>query len=181
VKNLSVQSPPLPWWAAGILLGLVQVLAAGLAVQFDVSNEFVAVDARVLNRLAPAYADNHPLISRAERAKFGYGSWFCVGIFLGGFVAALILRTWNVRAVCAWWRRNHNAPAVLRLIAGFVAGVLMLIGAGLARGGASEHLLGGWAQLSLSAVPFTLAMAGSGMIVAYIAYPGSPGINRRGR
>ena len=181
MNNLSVQRPPLPWWTAGILLGLVQVLAAGLAVQLDVSNEFVTVDAKALERLAPAYADNHPLISDAERTKFGYGSWFCIGIVLGGFVAAMVLRTWNVRAACAWWRRNHNAPMVLRLIAGFVAGVLMLVGAGLARGGASEHLLGGWAQLSLSAVPFTLAMAGSGMIVAYIVYPGSPGTNGRGR
>jgi uncharacterized membrane protein YedE/YeeE len=57
----------------------------------------------------------------------------------------------------------------------------MLVGAGLAQGGASGHLVSGWAQLSLSAVPFTIAMLGSGMLVAYVVYPMTPNITKRGQ
>ncbi|MHC4495316.1 MAG: YeeE/YedE thiosulfate transporter family protein, partial [Planctomycetota bacterium] len=107
--------------------------------------------------------------------------WFCIGIVIGASLTALHLRTWKVSTTASWWRRNHNTPIGLRLIAGFAGGVLMLLGAGLAHGGASEHFISGWAQLSLSAVPFTITMVGFGMLVAYLIYPKTPGTNSRGQ
>ncbi|NOR68035.1 MAG: YeeE/YedE family protein [Woeseiaceae bacterium] len=181
MNNLSVESPPLSWWSAGILLGLLQVLAVGLTKPLDMSNEFIVADAKTLKHLAPEYAKTHPLAGNEEHTKFGYCSWFCIGLVGGGLLAAVRLRTWRARATTAWWRRNHNAPVVLRLIAGFGGGVLMLVGAGLAHGGTSGHLVSGWAQLSLSAVPFTIAMLGSGMLVAYVVYPRTPNITKRGQ
>ncbi|MHC4432408.1 MAG: YeeE/YedE thiosulfate transporter family protein [Planctomycetota bacterium] len=179
MNELNAQTHPLPWWAAGILLGLVQVLAVSLVGPLDVSDQFVVADARTLEHLAPEYAENHPLISNEEYKKFGYGWWFGIGIALGALLAALHLRTWKVRATAVWWRRNHDAPALLRLIAGFCGGFFVLLGAGLAHGGTTGQFVSGWTQLSLSAVPFTVTMFGFGMLVAYLVYPKTPDKYRR--
>jgi len=116
MTELNNRTPPLPWWAAGLLLGLVQVLAVALVKPMGVSKPFVAVDTKVLNRIAPEYSDNHPLLSDEQNKKFGYGGWFDLGILLGACFAALHLRAWKIRTVSAWWKRNHEAPVLLRLI-----------------------------------------------------------------
>ncbi|HUT47271.1 MAG TPA: YeeE/YedE thiosulfate transporter family protein [Sedimentisphaerales bacterium] len=177
--GLTGRTHPLPWWAAGILLGLVQVLAIALVKPMGVSKQFVVADARVLERVAPEYSENHPLLSNEQNKKFGYGWWFNIGIVLGAFLAALHLRAWKVRTVSAWWQRNHDAPVLLRLIAGFCGGVLLLLGAGLAHGCITGQFISGWTQLSLSAIPFTITLFGFGMLVAYLVYPKAPSRFRR--
>lgn len=181
MKEPSSQTPPVPWWTAGILLGLVQVLAIGLVSSLDVSSQLVVADAKTLEHVAPEYAENHPLISDKEHTRFGYGSWLGIGLVLGAFFAALHLRMWKVRATSAWWRRNHDNPVPLRLIAGFCGGLCAMLGAGLACGGVIGQFAGAWAQLSVSAIPFTVAVFGSGMLVAYLVYPKTPAKDRRGQ
>ncbi len=171
MNTVSVQRNYLPWWAAGILLGLVQVLAVSLAGPLEVSNPFIAADAKALQHLAPEYAENHPLVSREEYRQFGYGWWFNIGIVIGAIIAVLHLRMWQMRTTTVWWQRNHDAPVLLRMIVGFCGGVFLLLGAGLAHGALSEQFISGWTQLSLSAVPFTVTMLACGMLVAYFVYP----------
>ncbi len=188
MNELKAQTPPVPWWTAGILLGLVQVLAIALAQPLDVSSQFVVVDAKTLERAAPEYAQNHPLIqglsevegSNKDYNKFGSGGWFGIGLVIGALFAALHLRTWKVRATSAWWRRNHQGPVLLHLIAGFCGGLCALLGAGLAHGGVTGQFVSGWAQLSLSAVPFTITVFGFGALVAYLVYRNAPNKDRRG-
>jgi hypothetical protein len=172
------KTPALPWWGAGILLGLVQVLAIALVAPMSVSKQFVVADAKVLEHVAPEYSEKHRLITDEGYKEFGYGGWFDIGILIGACFAAIQLRTWRVRAVSGWWLRNHDAPALLRLIAGFCGGVLLLLGAGLAHGCVTRQFLGGWSQLSLAAVPFTIALFAFGMLAAYLVYPKAP--NRSG-
>lgn len=168
------RTPPLPWWAAGILLGLVQVLAIALVKPMGVSKQFVVADAEVLNRVAPEYSDKHPLITDEEYREFGYGWWFNIGLIIGALLAALHLRTWKIQTVSVWWRRNHDAPVLLRLIAGFCGGVLLLVGAGLAHGCVTGQFISGWTQLSISAIPFTITLFVFGMLAAYLIYPKAP-------
>jgi hypothetical protein len=171
IKN---QASPLPWWAAGLLLGLVQVLAIALVKPMGVSKPFVVVDTEVLNRVAPEYSENHPVLNDEQNKKFGYGGWFDIGIIIGACFAALHLRAWKVRTVSSWWQRNHEAPALLRLIGGFCGGVLLLLGARLAYGCVTGQFISGWSQLSLSAIPFTISLFGFAMLVAYLVYPKKP-------
>jgi uncharacterized protein len=201
MNELNAQAPPVPWWTAGILLGLVQVLAIALAQPLDVSNQFVVADAKTLQRVAPEYAQNHPLIQALQKtektqgrgrmtenrgrptangnpaSESGLGTsgwWFGIGLVLGAFLAALHLRTWKLRANTAWWCRNHNNSAILCLITGFCGGLCALLGAGLAYGGVVGQSGTGLAQLAVSAVPFTVAALGFGMLVAYLVYPKAP-------
>lgn len=174
MKEANSRTTPLPWWAAGILLGLVQVLAIALVEPMSVSKPFVDADVKVLNRVAPEYSQNHPLLSDKQYKGFGFGWWFNLGIILGACLAAFHLRLWKVRIVSVWWQRNHDAPVLLRLIAGFCGGVLIFLGAGFARGCITGQFFGGWAQLSLSAIPFTITLFIFGMLVAYLVYPKTP-------
>jgi len=174
MKENDSRTAPLPWWAAGLLLGLVQVLAVALVRPMGVSKPFVVVDTKVLTRVAPEYSQNHPLLSDEQYRKFGYGGWFNIGVMAGACFAALHLRAWKVRTISAWWRRNHDNTVLLRLIAGFCGGILLLLGARLAYGCVTGQLISGWTQLSLSAIPFTIALFASGMLIAYLVYPKKP-------
>ena len=174
MNKLSAQTHPLPWWAAGILLGLVQVFAISLVKPLDVSTQFVVADMKALETIAPDYTENHPLKNYEEFKKSGYGWWFNIGLIIGAFLAVLHLRKWNLQASTIWWQHNHNAPILLRLIVALAGGFLILLGAGFAYGGATGMFLSGWTQLALSAIPFTFSMFGFGMLAAYFLYPKIP-------
>ena len=178
MNTVTAQRNFLPWWAAGVLLGLVQVLAVSLVGPLEVSSPFVSADAKALEHLAPEYAENHSLVSSEEYQQWGYGEWFNIGIVLGALIAVLHMRTWQLRTTTVLWQRNHNAPVLLRLIVGFCGGVFVLLGAALAHGAVSGQFISGWTQLSLSAVPFTITMLGCGMLVAYLVYPKGAGETR---
>lgn len=189
MNELKIQTPLVPWWTAGILLGLVQVLAIALAQPLDVSNQFVIADAKTLERVAPDYSENHPLIQALKEQDLqsatphllglASGWWLTIGLVLGAFLAALHLKTWKVRVSSAWWRQNHADPVVLRLVFAFCGGFCALLGAGLAYGGIVGLCGAGWAQLAVSAVPFTIAALGSGMLIAYLVYRKAPGKDKQ--
>ncbi len=174
MNEMTVRNAPLPWWWAGLLLGLVQVLAIGLVKPLGVSTQFVIVDAKVINKVAPEYSQNHDLISKEKYQKFGYGAWLDVGLMAGAFLAALATRRWQVQKTTAWWRANHGQAVAKRFLAGFVGGILILLGARLAHGCTSGQLASGWAQLSLAAVPFTITLFGFVMLTEYRVYPNAP-------
>lgn len=171
----NAQTHPLPWWAAGILLGLVQVLAVSFAHSLDISPQFVITNTRILESIAPEYIENHPIMQNEEYEKSRYGWWFGIGIAIGAVIAAVHLRIWKIRATTDLWQQNHNTPIVVRMIVGFFGGFLMLLGAGIAYGGISGHFFSGLAQLSLSAIPFTITMIISGMLIAHLVYPKTQG------
>lgn len=177
VEN-TVRKAPLAWWVGGLVLGLTQVLAVGVKKPLGVSTQFVVGDSLALHRLAPGYARDHKLISTSKYAKLGYGWWLDVGLVVGAFLAALETRRWRLRAACVWWRARRGRSVLGRFVACFVAGFLILLGARLAHGCTSGQFASGWAQLSLSVVPFTVMMFAFGMITARIVYPKVPGIER---
>ena len=178
MDDLIVRKAPLPWWAAGILLGLVQVLAIGLSKPLGVSTQFVVADTQIINHIAPEYAQNHPLISEDKYQKLGDGWWLDVGLIVGALLAALLTRRWRLQTTTVWWRVNHGPTVVKRLLTGFFGGVLILLGSRFAHGCTSGQFASGWAQLSLAAVPFTITLFAFGMLTAYLVYPKAPGIEK---
>ena len=178
MENLLVRKAPLNWLVAGLFLGLVQVLAVGLVKPLGVSTQFVVVDSMVAHKLAPAYGENHPLISQEKYRKFGYGWWLDVGLIAGALLSALIIGRWKLRTTTVWWQVNHGPKSAGRFMAGFFGGFLILLGARLAHGCTSGQFASGWAQLSLSVVPFTITMFGCGMLTALLVYPKTPKIEK---
>ena len=180
-RDDTVRRAPLGWLAGGILLGLVQVAAVALKSPLGVSTQFVVADTQVLERAAPDYVAAHPLISSRGYLEPGYGWWLDVGIVLGALAAALATRRYRVSAMPAWWRANHGDGIGKRFLAAFVAGFLILLGARFAHGCTSGQFASGWAQLSLAAVPFTVALFGAGMLTARLVHPKAPTIEDGGK
>jgi uncharacterized membrane protein YedE/YeeE len=178
MAELIVRKPPLPWWAAGILLGLVQVLAIGLVAPLGVSTQFVVADAKIIKHISPEYTQNHPLISDEKYQKYDYGWWLDIGLVIGAFLAALLLRRFKLQTSTVWWQQNHGSSVLTRLIAGFCGGFFILLGARFAHGCTSGQFASGWAQLSLSTVPFTITLFGFGMLTALVVYPKTPKIEK---
>ena len=177
MKELMVRKAPLPWWAAGIFLGLIQILAIALVKPLGVSTQFVVADAKMINKIDPEYSQAHPLIGKEKYQKFGYGWWLDIGLIAGAFLSALLIRRWKVRTTSVWWQMNRGPSVAKRFLAGLVGGFFILLGARFAHGCTSGQFASGWAQLSLSAVPFTITLFGFGMLTAYLVYPKTPEID----
>ncbi len=171
-----VGKPPVPWLVGGLLLGAVQVLAVALAQPLGVSTQFVTVNAKALEAVAPSYVEEHPLVGKPSAREFGYPFWLVVGIPVGAAAAALATRRRRRIDVPAFWEANHGPSRARRFVTTFLAGIVILLGARLAHGCTSGQMASGWAQLALAALPFTVGLFGAGMAVAFLVYPRSPRI-----
>ena len=178
MQPLNVRKAPLPWWLAGIVLGLVQVLAVAMVKPLGVSTQFVVADTRILQHINPYYVADHPIISNEKYQKFGYGWYLNIGLIVGALVTSLIIRRFKVQATTIWWQANHGPRLKNRLLTAFLGGFLILLGARIAHGCTSGAFVSGWAQLSLSAIPVSIGLFGAGMITAWFVYPKTPKIDQ---
>jgi uncharacterized membrane protein YedE/YeeE len=169
------REPILPWWAAGMLLGLVMTLAVAVKEPLGVSTQFVVANGAILKEVAPAYVDGHDMLKEAKYHKPGYGWWFDIGLIVAAAGTAVLVGKWKPRKTCDWARANGSVRK--RLVLSFIGGFILLFGARLAGGCTSGQFASGWAQLSLSVVPFTVGMFVFGMIAARIFYPKTPDIS----
>ncbi len=164
--------PLLPWWAAGLLLGLVMTLAVAVKKPLGVSTQFVVAHGIALKKAAPDYVADHPVLKAAKYQAPGYGWWFDIGLIGGAAVTALLADRWRPRLTCAWSRANMSMPR--RLVLAAIGGVLILFGSRIAHGCTSGQFASGWAQLSVSALPFTIGLFGVGVLAARWFYPKVP-------
>jgi hypothetical protein len=174
MADTEIRAAPLGWLAGGLLLGLVQTAAVALKAPLGVSTQFVVADVQWLQAKYPDYVESHPLVASRSYREIGYGFWLDVGIVLGAFAAAVAVRRWRFSTMPAWWRANQGPTVARRLVAAGTAGFLILFGARLAHGCTSSQFASGWAQLSLAAVPFTVALFGSAMLTARWFHPRTP-------
>lgn len=171
-----VRRAPLVWWAGGLLLAMTQILAVSVQKPLGVSTQFAVLDGMALHEAAPDYAESHPLIGDEKYQKLGYGFWLDVGLVVGALSAAVAVRRWRPAITTVWWEANRGHSPGLRLLAGLIGGFLILLGARLAHGCTSGQFASGWAQLSLSVLPFTVGLFGLGMLTARLVYPKTPTI-----
>ncbi len=177
MKKPDSRSYPLPWWASGILLGLVMILAISMAKSLDVSNQFVFTNMKILKSYAPEYIEKHPLSANQEFQNTNHGWFLAIGIVIGACVASVYLKICRLQASTDLWQQNHKTPIIIRWIVCFSGGFLMLLGAAIAYGGTGEHFITGLSKLSLAAIPFSLAMLISGMFITYLIYPSTTSDN----
>lgn len=181
------------WLASGIALGTAFLLAVLLVKPIGVSTQFVILDAAIwdtidvsvivedsssksgysspnayLNKSGGKYAKNaaHPL---------NYSFVFVVAMILGGFVASRMQSTKDkdVDAVMPdVWRERFGGEHWKRYVATFIGGVFVLIGARLAGGCTSGHMMSGMMQTSISGYLFALGAFIVAVPVALLIYKG---------
>lgn len=160
------------WLTGGLLLGIVFLAAVWLVKPIGVSTQFVVLDGIVWNLFSPdLIVENVDNISSSNAylnksgGKYAanvanplnYGLLFVVSMFLGGFLSGRFSKkkvSSSERNYPAVWKNKFGSSTSKRYTYVFLAGFLVLIGARLAGGCTSGHMMSGMMQTSLSGYLF---------------------------
>lgn len=157
-------------YLAGIGLGLV-LLAAFVTMGrgLGASGAFSSAVAWVLNGLAPGYVAGHEYLAPyiGDGSTHPLKAWLVFEV-MGAFVGALIsgLLAGRVKRVIEKGPRVSNRT---RVVLAFAGGMLMALGADLARGCASGQALTGGALLNAGSWAFMMCFFAGGYAVAWLA------------
>jgi uncharacterized membrane protein YedE/YeeE len=156
-------------YLAGIGLGLV-LLAAFVTMGrgLGASGAFSAAVAWALNAVAPKYVAQNEYLSPyvGDGSTHPLKAWLVfelMGVFAGALLSGLLAR--RVKRVIEKGPRVSNAA---RLLLAFAGGMLMAIGADLARGCTSGQALTGGALLNAGSWAFMLCVFGGAYAVAWL-------------
>ena len=169
-------TPILSWKIAGLLLGLLVILATALVKPFGVSTQYVVTEAVVLHKVAPAAAESNQYINKyGEKADWsiGYGWMLVFGMFAGSALSAVATNRMRRRknpALPEMWSAEFGDSKSKRLRQAFIGGLLLLFGARLAGGCTSGHMISGISQLTVGSFIFGAAIFASGIYTAKTLY-----------
>ena len=181
----------LNWFRGGILLGLVFFLAVVLVEPIGVSTQFVIFDGIIWDVFS------EDLVKESPDAKSGYKSSnaylnksggkyaknvanpldysfiFVLSILLGAFISAKTKgpkpETLD-KVAPEVWRDRFGDESTQRYLASFIGGLLALLGARLAGGCTSGHMMSGMVQTSLSGYLFALGAFFAAIPVSFLIY-----------
>jgi uncharacterized membrane protein YedE/YeeE len=95
---------------------------------------------------------------------------FVAGLVIGSFVSAQLSGDFQIVWVPQRWLQSAGDSRLLRWAMAFLGGVVMGFGARWARGCTSGHGISGTLQLAVSSWIVTLALFGSGILMAMILF-----------
>jgi len=143
----------LPWWLGGILMALL------LLFTFSIfggnrplgASTYVPYYAGILFGMHPA---DYTYLTKVENP----GAWegvMLLGTFLGGLVTSIfITKTFRFTIMPTGWKVYKNNSVLSRVIWSFFAGFFLILGARLAGGCTSGHILSGMTQTAFSSMIF---------------------------
>jgi len=168
--------PVLSWKVAGLLLGVLLIVATALVKPLGVSTQYVVTDAMVLHGAAPQMAESNEYLSKygeKEDWGIGYGWMLVLGMFIGGALSAFATRRFRNRtnpSMSSMWQSEFGSSSPRRMMHAFTGGVLLLFGARLAGGCTSGHMISGISQLTIGSFIFGISIFASGIVTARILY-----------
>lgn len=181
----------LNWFKGGIALGLSFLLAVLLVKPIGVSTQFVILDGMIWNMFSTE------LITEDGTAKSGYTSTnaylnksggkyaknikkpanysfiFVLSMIFGGILSKVLAGpkpSEQDKVAPVAWRRKFGDQPGKRYIFAFIGGVVALIGARLAGGCTSGHMMSGMMQTAVSGYLFALGAFAAGIPVAILMY-----------
>lgn len=181
----------LNWFRGGLLLGLALLLAVILVKPIGVSTQFVILDGMIWNLFsadlisedpaAPSgYSSTNAYLNKSGGKYAGnvskpanYSFIFVLSMILGGALSRLLAGpkpSQQDRVAPAIWRRKFGGQPGKRYAYVFIGGFLSLLGARLAGGCTSGHMVSGTMQTALSGYLFTLGVFAAAIPLAIIIY-----------
>jgi uncharacterized membrane protein YedE/YeeE len=165
-------SPVFVWWAGGLAIGIVLILAVALFQPIGVSTQYVVLDGVLLHNVLPDVASKSPYLAKATQgwtlATFEF--FFVFGIPLGALMAAMATARFTTRVVPTEWNKRFGSNPGNRLVWSFVGGFLLLFGARFGGGCTSGHMISGVSQLAVSSLVFSSALFASAIVTARWMY-----------
>lgn len=164
--------PAIPWWAGGLGIGIVLILAVALAQPIGVSTQYVVLDGVLLHHVLPDVADRSPYLADAAAGwtLLNYEFFFVLGIPLGAFLASWVTQRFSTRLVPSEWGRRVGPIPGRRLVWSFIGGFILLFGARFGGGCTSGHMISGVSQLAVSSLIFSASVFVSAIIMARWLY-----------
>ena len=94
-------NPVLSWWAGGIGIGLVLIVAVGLVQPIGVSTQYVVLDGVLLHYVLPDVASRSSYLAKTAQGwtLATYEFFFVLGIPLGALMAAMVTARFTTRVV----------------------------------------------------------------------------------
>ena len=156
----------LHWASAGVLLGVLNVIVMNNHVfsrPIGASTSFPYLGGRILGLMDSAYMK---LIAKPGH----WEAWFLVGALIGAFVSSFIAGDFRFRFVPDRWKEVKGAGVAKRALWVVVGAVLLILGARLAGGCTSGHMLSGGMQLSVSSLTFGVVGIASLLVTGRLFY-----------
>lgn len=152
-------------YVAGVGLGLVLLVAFVMTGQgLGASGAFASVSTGVVSTVAPKVAAENAYFQSYLSAGAPWSAWMVIevlGILAGGAISAFLAGRFRVAV-----DKGPRISSVPRLTAAATGGVLMGLGAVLARGCTSGQALSGGSMLSVGSWAFMLAAFAAGYAAA---------------
>lgn len=162
-------------YLVGAAIGALSWLVFGLVDKpLGVTTSLTGVAGACVTPLLGADAIASNEYFRQHAFKWDYGMLFLVGIALGGFLSAMLARSFRVETVPAVWRERFGPSVAKRFVAAFVGGALTMFGARLADGCTSGNGISGSLQLAVSGWTFFLTLFAFGVLTSLLLF----GLNR---
>jgi hypothetical protein len=162
-------------YAAGILLGIVGILAVVLANSLlGASGAFENLAGLIGKALAPKTFDNM-YFNFVMPPGITWGVVLLIGVFFGGMIGAASSKTlkWGKKGAAnsdSQWKRIFGPQTWKRWVVGFFGAILLEYAAGIAGGCTSGLAISGGMLLVPAAFLFIGGMFMSGIITALVIY-----------
>jgi hypothetical protein len=162
-------------YAAGILLGIVGILAVFLSDSLlGASGAFENLAGMLGKAIAPKAFDNL-YFNFVMPPGITWGVVLLIGVFFGGLIGAATSGTlkWGKKDTAnsdAQWKRIFGPQVWKRWVLGFVGAIILEYSAGIAGGCTSGLAISGGMLLVPAAFLFIAGMFASGIITALIVY-----------
>jgi len=103
----------------------------------------------------------------------GPGQWevlFLTGAFISGIVISLLRKEFKITLIHSNWEKYKGNSAAKRIIWAFIGGFILIIGARMAGGCTSGHVLSGGMQLAVSSLVFAAFVFGGLLLTGKYFY-----------
>lgn len=178
------------WLRGGLLLGIVFLAAVWLIKPIGVSTQFVIADALVWKLFSPelvtqndsgdGYSSSNAYLNKSGGKyaslvanPLNYGLIFVISMLLGAFISGKISKkkvSVKEKIYPDIWLGRFGPSPGKRYFLAFLAGFLALIGARLAGGCTSGHMMSGMMQTSLSGYLFAAGAFGTAIPLAIVLF-----------
>jgi hypothetical protein len=181
------------WFVGGLALGIMFLIAVAFVKPIGVSTQFVILDSIIWDSVSDniivknadsksGYSSPNAYLNKSggKYAKnaanpLNYSFVFVLAMVVGGFIASRLQSVKDKEgssiAPPVWQGRFGDSPGK-RFLGAFMGGILVLIGARLAGGCTSGHMMSGMMQTSISGYLFALGAFAIAVPVAVFMYKG---------
>jgi uncharacterized protein len=177
------------WFKGGVALSACFLLAVILIKPIGVSTQFVILDGIIFDFIdkdlvvkdestKSGYSSKNAYLNKSDgkyakavAEPISYGLIFVLSMAVGGFIGGFSQRKNNLlKQVPDFHSKRFSEKRLFRYSLAFIGGVIVILGARLAGGCTSGHMMSGMMQTSISGYLFALAAFAVAVPTAILIY-----------